>query len=116
MDDKTAVELRDLLAERREAVLERERAGDEALAMMADARGFADADDEHDPEGATLSQEWSRVAGLGAEAQRELREIDQALSRVDAGTYGICESCGRRIPVGRLRIRPMAARCVDCAA
>ncbi|WP_105566535.1 TraR/DksA family transcriptional regulator [Microbacterium halophytorum] len=116
MNDKTASELRTLLLERREAVLERERAGDEALAIVADARSFATADDEHDPEGGTLSEEWSRVAGLGAEAERELDEIDSALAKLDAGEYGTCEQCGKRIPVGRLRVRPMAARCVDCAS
>lgn len=115
MNDKTASELRALLIERREAVLERERAGDEALAIVADARSFATADDEHDPEGGTLSEEWSRVAGLEVEARRELEEIDSALAKLDAGEYGTCERCGKRIPVGRLRVRPMAKRCVDCA-
>lgn len=115
MNDKTREELRALLRERREGVLDRERAGDEALAMVADARSFATADDEHDPEGGTLSDEWSRLAGLGAEAKKELDDIDHALERMDDGTYGICESCGKRIAVGRLRARPMATRCVDCA-
>lgn len=116
MDDRTADELRALLVARREAVLERERAGDEVLAMVADARSSATADDEHDPEGATLSEEWSRVAGLEAQAGRDLAAIDAALDRLDSGDYGICDSCGKRIPVGRLRVRPMATRCVACAS
>lgn len=115
MNEKTLGELRALLHERREDMIDRERAGDEALAMVADARSSATADDEHDPEGGTLSDEWSRLAGLGAEAKRELDEIDHAIARMEEGSYGVCESCGRRIAVGRLRARPMATRCVDCA-
>ncbi|MGO1411368.1 TraR/DksA family transcriptional regulator [Microbacterium sp.] len=115
MNEKTASELRALLVARREAVLERERVGDETMAIVADARSFATADDEHDPEGGTLSEEWSRAAGLEAEAKRELDDIERAITKLDAGEYGTCESCGRRIAVGRLRIRPMAARCIDCA-
>ena len=116
MDEATRDELRALLIARREAVRRRERAGEEALATVADARSFATADDEHDPEGATLSEEWSRVAGLEVEAARELAEIEAALARVESGGYGACEACGTRIPAERLRIRPMATRCVDCAA
>lgn len=116
MNDRTVEELRALLVARREAARDRERAGDEALAIVANARSFATADDEHDPEGATLAEEWSRVAGLEAEAGHEVVAIDRALARLDAGEYGICESCGKRIPVGRLRARPMATRCIDCAS
>jgi RNA polymerase-binding protein DksA len=45
-----------------------------------------------------------------------LRAIDAAQRRIDDGTYGICESCGKRIPVARLRVRPAATMCVDCAS
>ena len=115
MNEKTVQELRALLVARRAAVIERERAGDEAMAIVADARSFATADDEHDPEGNTLSAEWSRIAGLEAEAEQELVSIDKALAKIDRGEYGVCESCGKRIAVGRLRARPMAERCIACA-
>ena len=42
-------------------------------------------------------------------------EIDAALERVDAGTYGVCAVCGAPIPDGRLEVRPTAATCVGCA-
>ena len=44
-------------------------------------RGAESADDEHDPEGVTLSAEWSRLEGLREAAERELLEIDAALAR-----------------------------------
>jgi DnaK suppressor protein len=43
-------------------------------------------------------------------------EIDQALERLDAGTYGRCVACGVQIPRERLRAVPWAALCVPCSA
>jgi DnaK suppressor protein len=74
------------------------------------------ADDEHDPEGATIAFERSQIGALAAQAREHLAEIVRARERLDAGTYGICESCGRPIPAGRLEARPTALRCVTCAA
>jgi len=81
---------------------------------MHDRVGSND-DDEHDPEGVTLSSEWSRLSGLAEAAQAELRQVDEALVRMDAGTYGICAHCGRPIPPERLEVRPFAEYCVACA-
>ncbi len=78
-------------------------------------RADATADDEHDPEGVTLSSEWQRIEALRRATQAERAEIDAALERVAAGTYGVCVSCGLPIPVGRLAARPMATMCVACA-
>jgi DnaK suppressor protein len=49
------------------------------------------------------------------QAERRLAEIDAALERLVAGTYGVCEVCGRPIPRARLEVRPMAQTCVSCA-
>ena len=45
-----------------------------------------------------------------------LRDIDDALSRFDAGTYGTCEICGGAIPLERLEAIPHATTCVGCVA
>ncbi len=63
----------------------------------------------------TLSSEWSRLSGLAEAAQAELRQVDEALMRMDAGTYGICVHCGKPIPPERLEVRPFAEYCVACA-
>ena len=52
----------------------------------------------------------SRAAAL----LRTLEEIDAALDRIDAGTYGTCVHCGTAIPSERLEFRPHAAGCVSC--
>jgi RNA polymerase-binding transcription factor DksA len=73
------------------------------------------ADDEHDPEGATIAFERSQVAALVRQARHDLSEIDTALERVEAGTYGVCQDCGTQIAEGRLEARPATRWCLPCA-
>lgn len=87
-------------------------ADDDVRADRADAT----ADDEHDPEGSTLSGEWQRIEALRRSLGAERAEVFAALERVDAGTYGTCVVCGRPIPAARLEVRPMATTCVACAS
>ena len=42
-----------------------------------------------------------------------LTDVDRALKRLDEGTYGLCEACGREIPAARLEIKPETRFCVD---
>jgi RNA polymerase-binding transcription factor DksA len=49
-----------------------------------------------------------------AQLLRTIEEIDAALARVEAGTFGRCVSCQAAIPVERLEFRPFAARCFPC--
>jgi DnaK suppressor protein len=44
----------------------------------------------------------------------ELVRIEQALSRIDSGTFGICQDCDEQIPLKRLRVRPDATLCLNC--
>ena len=75
----------------------------------------SNADDEHDPEGATIAYERSQLDALVSQAQSSLAEIDAAITRLDDGTYGVCERCGEPIGAGRLEARPLARRCISCA-
>lgn len=88
---------------------------EETTRAYADARGDADTDDEHDPEGSTLAWERAAAASSAEAAARHLAEIDAALARVRAGWDGACLVCGRPIPADRLAVRPSADRCVSCA-
>lgn len=45
----------------------------------------------------------------------QAEEVARALAKLDEGTYGHCDSCGREIPEGRLEIHPWAVLCVPCA-
>jgi len=54
-----------------------------------------------------------------AQAQRdidELAEVEAALNRLDAGTYGNCADCGDAISLQRLQVQPAAQRCAHCQA
>lgn len=46
----------------------------------------------------------------------KLKAIDEALERIDEGTFGICEDCGDEVPLGRLKVMPFATTCIDCKA
>jgi len=72
-------------------------------------------DDEHDHEGATIAYERSRTPALIEQADTHLADIAAALAKVDAGTYGNCETCGRAISKERLEARPAVRTCIDCA-
>ena len=74
------------------------------------------ADDEHDPEGATIAWERQHVAALLDQARDHLAAIDEALRRLGEGGYGRCEVCGQPIAPERLAARPTATRCVACAS
>ena len=52
---------------------------------------------------------------VGNLAVDEIRKIKAALSKIDAGTYGICASCGNEIARKRLEALPYATTCIDCA-
>jgi RNA polymerase-binding transcription factor DksA len=100
---------------------ERRRTERRLAGLRAEYGGFVEAsrdsnaDDEHDPEGATIAFERSQVGALVREAEEHLRELDAAQARLAAGTYGVCAVCGRPIPAARLEARPTATACVPCA-
>jgi RNA polymerase-binding transcription factor DksA len=75
----------------------------------------SNADDEHDPEGATIAFERQQVVALLEQARRRLADVEAALAHREAGDYGICETCGRSIAPERLAARPAARTCIDCA-
>jgi RNA polymerase-binding transcription factor DksA len=91
-------------------------------AMTADLDGIVEAsldsnaDDEHDPEGATIAFERAQLINLIADARACLEDIDQAVARLASGTYRSCEGCGREIDLERLAARPATRTCIDCAA
>jgi DnaK suppressor protein len=103
-----------LLAERARA-LSRAAALDREFAGIAEAASEPGTDDEHDPEGATLAFERQHTAALLERTREQITEIDAAIARLDAGTYGVCLRCGQPVGQERLAARPAAATCVRCA-
>ncbi len=51
---------------------------------------------------------------LRGREQRLLKKIDGAISRIDSGNYGVCESCGGQINIKRLEARPVTTLCIEC--
>jgi RNA polymerase-binding protein DksA len=54
------------------------------------------------------------IYGLNESARAELIQIKQALERIASGEYGICQECGRQIPMERLKAIPYTSYCVEC--
>lgn len=69
--------------------------------------GFADS--------AQATMERSEMLSVIDQLQHSHAEIAGALKRMDEGSYGKCERCGREIPIERLEARPAANLCVTCA-
>lgn len=101
---------------------DRERAADHLAALMRDHDGIVEAsessnaDDEHDPEGATIAFEREQIAALLSQSRSSLGDLDRALARVEDGSYGICQTCGQPIAPERLEARPAATTCITCAS
>ena len=112
---KTLDKLRRLLEEERETYLRQARdLAAEAEALASEREPGDTQFDEESGEGDTLNVERERDLALSASATQAVEEIDRALRRMDAGTYGICERCGKKISVARLEALPFAALCIEC--
>ncbi|MEW6325209.1 MAG: RNA polymerase-binding protein DksA [Nitrospirota bacterium] len=80
--------------------------------------------------GGGLAQESENLADVGDQAtavadqnftlrlrereQRLLKKIDEAIDRIRAGTFGVCEECGEQIGYKRLKARPVTTLCINC--
>jgi DnaK suppressor protein len=107
---------RDRLAAERQAAVHQLTSLQREFAGIVEAASQANADDEHDPEGATIAFERQHIAALADQARERLSQVDAALLRLEDGSYGSCERCGQPIGAERLAARPSAATCVRCAA
>ena len=70
--------------------------------------GFADA--------AAATAERSEVLGLVENLRIMVENVDEALERIEAGTYGKCKRCGKDIGADRMQFRPTSRYCIDCKA
>ena len=73
-----------------------------------------------DPEGgdvcdiASSDRERELTLRLSERGREKLKEIEDALERIDDGSFGTCEQCGAKIPKGRLKVMPFSTTCVAC--
>ena len=97
--------VRDIVAIRRKLEEERAQLLARSIPPPELARG-----DEADL--AAMEQAKERSLWLANDQKQRLAQIDQALARIDAGTYGICDACGRPIAPERMEANPLATLCI----
>jgi len=103
-----AEELRAILVARRaEIIQEIRRARQDSV--KADRESYAEVGDL-----VSASVEKERAFEYGEMGVQLLREIDTALEKLEEGTFGICEMCGKPIGIRRLKVMPSARLCIKC--
>ena len=99
----------------RVALLEERRRVEKALESLRDDETEEPAvSDNHIAETATSTLDREIDDTLEENSTRMLAAINAALARVEAGSYGTCEKCGREISAERLEAYPWASLCIDC--
>lgn len=63
---------------------------------------------------ATMESDRSFELRIRGRERKLMEKVDEALARIEEGTYGICAGCGEEIAVKRLQARPVAKFCIDC--
>ena len=107
-------QLTDLESERANYLRQAETLQAEADSLTEDREPGDVQFDEESGEGDTLAVERERDLALSAQARAAIEQIDLAVEKIHAGTYGQCETCGTNIPKERLKALPYAALCVKC--
>jgi len=100
-----------IVRERRKLLEERSRLSGELERLRDALKTEVDVDaEEGDPD---LIEREKNVA-LVSQLERKKEDVEAALRLIEKGKYGICERCGKEIPVERLEVRPDATLCVQC--
>lgn len=99
------------------ALLEQER---KELQDQLTEIGFGEGEgltyDSNFADSSQVTAERGESAALAASLQETLDDIETALAKLDEGTYGTCEGCGKAIPAARLEAMPAARLCIECAS
>ncbi len=69
---------------------------------------------DHMADDATDVMDQTTRAALRRHLEVRLQQVEAALQRMEAGTYGICQACGRPIDIARLKAIPFAELCLEC--
>ena len=108
LDKKTIERFRKILLKEREKIIGDVKQMDESSKEMGQD-GIQDIGDE----AATIYNKQILLT-LNENERMRLRELDEALDRIENGTYGVCEECGEPIGLKRLEVRTVAKYCVPC--
>ena len=108
MNKKEVEFFRDLLNQRIQEL--RSEAG-KTVDDMDDDENFPDPSDR-----ASMESNRNSVLRIRDRERKLIFKIQQALQRLDAGEFGICEECGEEIAMERLKARPVTTLCIECKA
>ena len=97
---------------RAQLTAERERVNDELRTLGIDRNSY----DEGFADSGQVTAERGEVDALAGSLSENLAEIEAALEKLEAGTYGQCEDCGQAIAPARLEAMPSARLCIACAS
>ena len=99
------------------ASLEQERSDLRArLAEMGLLSGGDLAFDQNFADSSQVTAERGEVEALAGNLRESLNDVEDALVKLDDGTFGICEGCGQPISPDRLEAKPAAKLCMECAS
>ncbi len=96
-----------LLKQRQELLIEAEHTLNNKISTEKES--FPDPTDQ-----AVAELDNNFLLRLRGREQKLLKKIDEAIARIDGGTYGVCESCGEQISIKRLEARPVTTLCIEC--
>ena len=103
-----------LLEERGRVMAAIQNLHDDHPGSISDETGEDAVFDNHLADTATETYDRELDYTLEENSEHVLSEIEAALQRIEAGTYGICTNCGKQIPEERLEALPWATLCIDC--
>jgi DnaK suppressor protein len=103
-----------LLTERRRVVAAIEHLHENRGSLLDETGELVIAIDNHPADTGAETFDRGLEYTLEENSEHVLEEIDQALRRIDEGTFGICRTCGRPIPPERLEALPWATQCIGC--
>jgi DnaK suppressor protein len=107
MDTKLLAIKKKLLKQRNELLTEAEHTLNNKISTEKET--FPDPTDQ-----AVAELDNNFLLRLRGREQKLLKKIDEAIARIESGTYGVCESCGEQIGVKRLEARPVTTLCIEC--
>src|SRR3954454_4221218 len=108
MENAADLEVRTQLEAERTAVVDQ-------LASIPGRGDGPEAFDDGFADSGQVAAEVGEAWALAGKLEEQLRDVERALARLDAGTYGQCERCGQPIGDQRLEAMPTASRCINCA-
>ena len=115
MSKQQLKEFRDLLMqERARCVGEIRSIAQNASKNPREASGDLSAYTVHMADMSADTYERELAMNIASSEQEVLYQIDDALKRIDEGTYGVCQQCGKPIVMSRLRAVPYTSMCIEC--